>query len=127
MPAPDLKPQIPGEPLNEASTDPQAALRAELEAIAGLNAPEVIDGLATMSPDELRLLHAIETDGKGRVTVLAAIDSALAPPADTETHASASGGTEPQAGEDEVVRKSKQPTSKLTDAGWVVPEPDQKA
>ncbi|MFK3847726.1 hypothetical protein [Stenotrophomonas sp. NPDC078853] len=49
MPAPDLKPQIPGEPLNDASTDPQAALRAELEAIAGLNAPEVIDGLATMS------------------------------------------------------------------------------
>lgn len=80
MPAPDLKPQVPGEPLTDTSADPQAAKRAELEAIAALNAPEVIEGLATMTSDELHLLHAIETDGKGRVTVLGAINAALAPP-----------------------------------------------
>ncbi|MGH8037066.1 MAG: hypothetical protein ACREPC_00260 [Stenotrophomonas sp.] len=92
MPAPDLKPQTPGEPLTDTPSDtpadPQAAKRAELEAIAALNAPEVIEGLATMTPDELRLLHAIETDGKGRVTVLGAINAALAPPKATVTPSS---------------------------------------
>ncbi|MCS4235054.1 hypothetical protein [Stenotrophomonas sp. BIGb0135] len=80
MPAPDLKPQVPGEPLTDAAADPQAAKRAELEAIAALNAPEVIDGLATMTGEELALLREIEAGGKGRVTVLGAIDAALAPP-----------------------------------------------
>lgn len=80
MPAPDLKPQTPGEPLTDTAADPQAAKRAELEAIAALNAPEVIDGLATMTGDELALLREIEAGGKGRVTVLGAIDAALAPP-----------------------------------------------
>lgn len=86
MPAPDLKPQIPGEPLTDTPADPQAAKRAELEAIAALNAPEVIEGLATMTSDELHLLHAIETDGKGRVTVLGAIKAALEPPKATAEH-----------------------------------------
>ncbi|MGV6491546.1 hypothetical protein ACTUVK_000963 [Stenotrophomonas rhizophila] len=80
MPAPDLTPQVPGEPLTDTAADPQAAKRAELEAIAALNAPEVIDGLATMTGDELALLREIEAGGKGRVTVLGAIDAALAPP-----------------------------------------------
>lgn len=128
MPAPDLKPQVPGEPLADAPVDPQAEKRAELEAIAALNAPEVIEGLSTMSPDELRLLREIEAAGKGRVTVLGAIDAALEPPTDPEPDPEPDGaGPGPDApASDEPIRASQQPKAKLTDAGWVVPEPDPK-
>lgn len=139
MPAPDLKPRVPGESLVAADTvaDPTStttdsnggadeALRAELSAIASLNVPDVVDALPTMNRDELLLLHAIETDGKKRVSVLAAIDEALSAtsndnatenagePADSEGAADASA---------EPVRVDTQPRAVLTDAGWVVPEP----
>lgn len=125
MPAPDLKPQVPGEPLTDAPVDPQAEKRAELEAIAALNAPEVIEGLSTMSPEELRLLREIEAAGKGRVTVLGAIDAALEPPTDPEPDDAGPGPDAPAS--DEPIRTAQQPTAKLTEAGWVVPEPTPKA
>ncbi|WP_164178554.1 hypothetical protein [Stenotrophomonas maltophilia] len=96
MPPKSLTPRVPGEALPPAETDADTTiaaadavdaagidadhadqLRAELEAIASLNVPEVLEALPTLSRDELILLHAIETDGKGRVTVLGPISDQL--------------------------------------------------
>jgi len=92
MPPKSLTPRVPGEALPPTETDAGTAtaagavdadaaaadqLRAELEAIASLNVPEVLEALATLNRDELILLHAIETDGKGRVTVLGPISDQL--------------------------------------------------
>ncbi|PZS48874.1 hypothetical protein [Stenotrophomonas maltophilia] len=97
MPPKSLTPRVPGEALPPAeadaattatatadavdaagvATDHADQLRAELEAIASLNVPEVLEALTTLNRDELILLHAIETDGKGRVTVLGPISDQL--------------------------------------------------
>lgn len=98
MPPKNLTPRVPGEALPPTETDPTTTtaaagtevvdaagvttdpadqLRAELEAIASLNVPEVLESLTTLNRDELILLHAIETDGKGRVTVLGPISDQL--------------------------------------------------
>lgn len=92
MPPKSLTPRVPGEALPPTETDADTTtaagavdadaaaadqLRAELEAIASLNVPEVLEALATLNRDELILLHAIETDGKGRVTVLGPISDQL--------------------------------------------------
>lgn len=97
MPPKSLTPRVPGEALPPAETDAATTatatadavdaagvatdhadqLRAELEAIASLNVPEVLEALTTLNRDELILLHAIETDGKGRVTVLGPISDQL--------------------------------------------------
>lgn len=128
MPAPDLKPRVPGEaPTVEttaadagaqdsgAAADPKADLRAELEAIVSLNAPDVIGALPTMNRDELALLRELEAAGKGRVSVLGAVDEALS--------------TAGEQGQTNSVRSPATDTADrpvLTDAGWVVPEPKPK-
>lgn len=118
MPPKSLTPRVPGEALPPTETDAGTAtaagavdaagattdhadqLRAELEAIASLNVPEVLEALATLNRDELILLHAIETDGKGRVTVLGPISDQLdALAADQgETNAGPADGTAAAAG-----------------------------
>ncbi|HHC8921413.1 TPA: hypothetical protein ACN3MR_002881 [Stenotrophomonas maltophilia] len=127
MPAPDLKPRVPGEaPTVEtaaadagaqdsgAAADPKAELRAELEAIVSLNAPDVIGALPTMNRDELALLRELETAGKGRVSVLGAVDEAL----------SAGDQAAPKAPTNSAVTSADTADRPvLTDAGWVVPEP----
>lgn len=112
MPPKNLTPRVPGEALPPTDTTPDTAaatggegagvadgqadqLRAELEAIASLNVPEVLESLATLNRDELILLHAIETDGKGRVTVLGPISDQLNVLADADA---AAGGEGAQAG-----------------------------
>lgn len=106
MPPKTLTPRVPGEALPPTETDADTAaagadvvdaaggvtdpadqLRAELEAIASLNVPEVLEALPTLSRDELILLHAIETDGKGRVTVLGPISDQLDVLADADASA----------------------------------------
>jgi hypothetical protein len=140
MPAPELKPRVPGESIAPPDTVTDAAaattdagvtaadeaLRAELTAIASLNVPDVVDALPTMNHDELLLLHAIETDGKKRVSVLAAIDEALAAAGSDSATESASAPADSHGDADAVaepVRVDTQPRAVLTEAGWVVPEP----
>lgn len=138
MPAPDLKPRVPGEaPTVETTaadagaqdsgtaTDPKAELRAELEAIVSLNAPDVIGALPTMNRDELALLRELEAAGKGRVSVLGAVDEAL-------SAGDAGPSAIPDAGEQVPTNAVVTPATGtedrpvLTDAGWVVPEPKPK-
>lgn len=132
MPAPDLKPRVPGEAPTAETTaadagaqdsasaaDPKAELRAELEAIVSLNAPDVIGALPTMNRDELALLRELEAAGKGRVSVLGAVDEAL----------SAGEQASPEKAQTNSVRATAADTADrpvLTDAGWVVPEPKPK-
>lgn len=112
MPAPNLKPRVPGEALPSTDATPDTTttagdatgndqLRAELEAIASLNVPEVLESLATLNRDELVLLHAIETEGKGRVTVLGPISDQLDVLAqgENETNTATAGGTAAGAGQ----------------------------
>ncbi|PZS74575.1 hypothetical protein [Stenotrophomonas maltophilia] len=121
MPPKSLTPRVPGEALPPAETDaattaPATAdavdaagvatdhadqLRAELEAIASLNVPEVLEALTTLNRDELILLHAIETDGKGRVTVLGPISDQLDVLAqgENEANTATAGGTDAAAGQ----------------------------
>ncbi|KAK6697373.1 hypothetical protein SNK04_014125 [Fusarium graminearum] len=133
MPAPELKPRVPGESIAPADTAPDAsaaitdasgsgtdeALRAELSAIASLNVPDVVDALPTMNHDELLLLHAIETDGKKRVSVLAAIDEALTAAGNDSATDSASAPADSHGDADAVaepVRVDTQPRAVLTEA-----------
>ncbi len=123
MPPKNLTPRVPGEALPPTETDPTTApaavgtevvdaagvttdpadqLRAELEAIASLNVPEVLESLTTLNRDELILLHAIETDGKGRVTVLGPISDQLNVLADADAAAGGE-GAQAGAGEDGTV------------------------
>ncbi|EKT4090781.1 hypothetical protein QEG23_000251 [Stenotrophomonas maltophilia] len=134
MPPKTLTPRVPGEPLPPTETDaataaagadvvdaaggatePADQLRAELEAIASLNVPEVLEALTTLNRDELILLHAIETDGKGRVTVLGPISDQLDALAATqgETSAGPADGTVAVAG-----RLSEALSAGDADAAW---------
>lgn len=132
MPAPNLKPRVPGEALPPTDATPDTTttaaaaaaagtdqLRAELEAIASLNVPEVLESLPTLNRDELILLHAIETDGKGRVTVLGPISDQLDVLAQGEGEASTvtPGGTAAAAGQPSDALASTDAAPNLTQAG----------
>lgn len=138
MPAPDLKPRVPGEaPTAEtnaadagaqdsaSASDPKAELRAELEAIVSLNAPDVIGALPTMNRDELALLRELEAAGKGRVSVLGAVDEALSA-GDAGPSAAPAAGEQAQANSVRAPAADTADRPTLTDAGWVVPEPKPK-
>lgn len=117
MPPKNLTPRVPGEALPSTDTTPATAavtagdavagvtegqadqLRAELEAIASLNVPEVLEALPTLNREELALLRELEEAGKGRVTVVGPIDERLAEllAADAPVTADAAGGADPAA------------------------------
>ena len=152
MPAPDLKPQVPGEtpaasPTDDAQTNAPAGDQAEaqteptaeqqqaqaeqppaeqqpeapqadpalVQVVAG-TAESIISTLKQWTDEQLQQLRTLEAAGKARTTVLAAIDAELkrnTPPVPPKAPG--------------PVRVDRQPTPVLTDAGWVVPEPIEKA
>lgn len=172
MPPKNLTPRVPGEalPPTDTTSDTSAAvggeaaagategqadqLRAELEAIASLNVPEVLEALPTLNREELALLRELEEAGKGRITVVGPIDERLAEllTADGQAEASGAAAVEEQpaanvaasAGSADKglaehaaaakkrrasagpVTKADQPAAVLTADGWVVPEPEPK-
>lgn len=148
MPAPaDLKPQTPGESpaaeqpeqgatvQAEQPTPPPAGAeqatpeqeaerlaRGEMMTLINGNLPEFIASLPQWTPEQLQQLRELEALAKNRSTALNAIDAELAkrsaPAADVQAAPAVTAGP---------IRTDTQPTPKLTDAGWVVPEPVAKA
>lgn len=130
MPAPELQPQVPGEPTATDETTATGPSEAELTAVLDATVDEITSGLPALTDDELPVLLQLETAGKNRVTLLRAIEDEIQRRAEPEAEAAAAEQlqvAQKPIADDGVVRVTTQPSPVLTEAGWVVPEPELKA